>query len=236
MNFGFVINNEAGLLTALIGGIFALIVAKITISATFKQIKKQFEHKIIYEGLKDFQSKLYLFSSGLGDLSVEVLNLKYFLKSQNNPFVNKGDLSKYRFDTWKKFSDVHIAMQKTYVDYLVSFETHEILFLGLRKMQSLFVEEMKTKLEQKFMDFSDSIFPEMSGRQSSLTQRQQEKEIDLFYERVSNLQVYLQDIRVELQNETLGKILGKTVERRKPVIKDKSLKVLTKKGWLSKKV
>lgn len=231
MNLSFVINNEAGLLTALIGGVFALIVAKLTIGATFKQIKKQFEHKVIYEGMKDFQSKLFSFSSELCSLSVEVLNLKYFLKSQYSPLVNKGNLNQYRFDAWKKFSDTHQNIQKAYVDYSVSFETHEVLFLGLKKMQTIFAKEMRNKIEDKFMDFTDLIFPEMAGKKNILSQVELERKIDLFFSNISDLQVYLQDMRVELQNETLGKILGRKVPQRRPV---KEYKVLTKKGWLRK--
>lgn len=220
--------NEAELYTAIISGIFTLIIACIGIKAAFKQIRKQFEHKVIYEGVKDFQAKLYAFSSKLASLWTEVINLKYFLKSQQSLWINKGNLEQYRFNEWKKFSDTHIEMQKAYVDYLVSFETHEILFLGLKKMQTLFSQEMKKKLEDKFMDFSNEIFPEMAGEQNSLTQSEREEKIDSFSEDISDLQVYLQDIRMELQNETMGKILNKQVEKRKPI---KKYKVLTRKGW-----
>lgn len=224
--------NTVAIICAVIGGLFTLFAAYVGVRAAFKQIKKQFEHKVIHTAWKELQENLFKFNSALSDYSVLILGMKYYLKSQNNPLVSGGDIHKYRNERYQEFFESHMVVQRAYVDFLISFENHEIIFLDIRKMKELFTKEMREKVEDKFMDFSSAIFPDSVGKTQTYSQTELENMIDLHYSATVDISSYLWDIRIELQNETLGKILGKSVPKREP---DEKMKILTKKGWKTQK-
>lgn len=215
-------------IATLIGAAATLIAASVAVFIAFKQLKKQFEHKVIYEGWIDFQEKLFTFSSALSEYNAKVLWLPYVLSSQNNPLVNGGNNKKYRQDKANELNDTYATLQKAYIEFLRSFETHEIVFLSLLKMKSKFQSEYRQKLDvEADLAFEEKIFPEMFGSTNTYTQSEVSDAIKEYANNITEITIYLDDFRKELQNVTVGKILGKRMKRRRP---NPGLKVLTANG------
>lgn len=223
--------NVLSALTTLLSGSFALFVAYFGVKAAFKQLQRQFEHKIIYEGWFDFQKKLFEFASALGDYDSDVLNLNYFLTSQDNPLVNKGNIQQHRTERWSQITNSYQTMQKAYVDYLRSFESHEVIFSGLQKMKSLFCAEMREKLMDNQMAFFADIFPEMYGAKQKKSIQELKKIVNKHWMAATEVGAYLDDFRIELQNETIGMVINKKAPRRKPP--NNGIRILTRKGFIT---
>ena len=103
--------NQAQLLSSLVGVFVALIVAAIGGFLALRQLSVQFKYKVMYEGWKDLQEKLFGFQEALSDYDSFILQLNYFIDSQDNALVNGGNKSTYRFNKWKEFSDLYVVLQ-----------------------------------------------------------------------------------------------------------------------------
>ena len=224
--------NEVQLIVAVIGASSTILAACIAVAIAFKQISRQFEHKVVYEGWQDLQEKLFNFSTALSNYDTTILGLAYFISSQDNPLVNGNNKNEYRRKKWEELSNLYSELLKTYVELLRSFENHEVIFLSLRKMKSNFVKEFRTRTENDTFDFIAKIFPEMFGTQVVTPDDELRKLIHSHWRELTEISAFLDDFRVELQNETAGKILNKKVPRRTP---PGNYKVLTKKGFIGKK-
>lgn len=225
-------SNLVSLLSTTITSVITIITAILAIYVAFKQISKQFEHKIIYEGWKDFQSKLYDFSHAFSKYCSKVQWYKYSVDNENNPLVNGGNLRQYRQNKWQEITDAFMDLQHQNVIFLQSFEIHEVIFLSLVKMKNIFNKECREKIMDKHNDFMDKIFPEMSGLRMSLTKEQQKQLIDDYWYQITEVSIFLEDFRTEIQNVTVGRVLGKKIPRRKPNIGNR---ILTKNGFIIQK-
>jgi len=218
---------------ALIGVLGTVIAAFIAVLTATSQIKKQFEHKVIYEGWKDFQEKLFLFSSALTNYSTKIGWLKYYIETQDNNLVNKGNKTQYRHDKWVEVINSFNELNDAYVKLLQSFETHEVIFLSLLKMKNLFQEEMRKNITKDYDNkFFEHVFPEIYGASKTISESKILKEIDKYNTEISLIYGYLEDFRNELQNITVGKILDREIPKRKP---DPGYKILTKNGFYIQK-
>lgn len=222
--------NEVQLLAAVITGVITLIAAFMAVRTAFKQITKQFENQVIYEGWKDFQSKLFNFSTALSNYDTTIQWLTYFIKSQNNSLVNGNNLSKHRQDKWNDVINSYAELQKAYIEFLRSYETHEIIFISLKKMHHEFIEEYRKRVDDKHMGLLEKIFPEMYGTTNNLTEKQFAKAINDYWNQSSEIGAFLDDFRRELQNVTVGKVLNKKVSKRIP--HEEKYKILTVKGFV----
>jgi hypothetical protein len=226
--------NQISVLAAVLGSVGTVISAILALlfglPLALRPIREQFQHKVIYEGWKDFQSKLFEFSSTISDYIGKVQSLGYFLDSQENPIVNGGNKAGYRLNKWRELMDSYQNLKHANVKFLRSFETHEVIFKPLRKMKLVFQHEIRTKLDNIFSDFYVEMFPEMYGNNSRFTSEELKQKITRHWEDMIDIGVYLDDMRVELQNETIGKVLGKKVIRREP---DKGRLILTRKGFVT---
>lgn len=222
--------NELQLLGVCITGITTLLAAFIAVRTAFKQITKQFENKVIYEGWRDFQGKLFSFSTALSNYAAKIQWLIYFIKSQNNPLVNGKNLSKHREDNWNEVINSYAELQKAYIEFLRSFETHEIIFISLKKMYYDFIQLFRKIVDDKHMELLEMIFPEMYGATNILTEKQLSKAIDDYWFQVCEISAFLDDFRRELQNVTVGKVLNKKVSNRIP--SEGQYKILTNKGFV----
>lgn len=225
--------NEVQLLAAIITGVITLITAFIAVKTAFKQITKQFENQVINEGWKDFQSKLFNFSTALSNYDATIQWLTYFIKNQYNPLVNGNNLSKHRQEKWNDVINSYADLQKAYIEFLRSYETHEIIFISLKKMHYEFIEEYKKRVDGKHMGLLEKIFPEMYGTTNNLTEKQLVKIINDYWNQSSEISAFLDDFRRELQNVTVGKVLNKKVPKRIPY--EEKYTILTVKGFVSHK-
>lgn len=223
--------NDVSLLGTTIGAIITLLAAYIAVKTAFEQISRQFEQKIVYEGWKEFQKNLFNFSNALIDYSTTVQWLTYFVGSQDNPIVNGGNKPQYRQDKWQEITNSYNNLQKAYFGFLRSFENHEVIFFPLQTMKKVFVEEYRNKIENHNQKFVELLFPEMYGQTKSLSVDEEKNEINKYSDNMFEMSAFLDDCRVELQNETVGKILHKKVPRRDPP--DKKYKVLTVNGLIT---
>jgi hypothetical protein len=221
--------NEVSLLSTSIGAVITLIAAYIAVKTAFKQISRQFEHKVIYEGWKDLQEKLFDFSNALTNYDSAILWLKYFVSSQDNSLVNGRNKPKYRQDKWQEIINMFSNLQKAYVSFLRSFENHEIIFLPLLKMKKTFIKEYRERVDDRNQKLMEQLFPEMYGISSNLKTDEAKKIIDDYWSKTTEISAFLDDFRIELQNITVGKILNKKVPRRVPP--DKKYKILTTDGF-----
>lgn len=222
--------NEVDIMVAVIGGMTAVIAAFVGVWVAFDQIKKQFEHKVIHAAWQDFQEKLFEFSSSLTEFGSKVSWLTYFIENQNNPLVNGGDLVRHRTHKWNELNDSHQKLMQSFVRLLQSFETHEVVFLSLKKMKRVFNEECEVISVEKYMDFTEAIFPEFYGQSQTKTLIEMQEHITSLWKKTIDISTYLDDFRRELQNETVGKILKRRLEKRQPT---ESCKILTKRGFLA---
>lgn len=227
----FLDSNTLNIVIVLLGGSFTLLAAGFGINSAFKQIQKQFEHKMIYEGWSDFQKKLFDFSSLLSKYTSDVMSLTYFLNTQNNFIVNKGNKEKHRVDQWNRIEDSFLRMNDAYVDFLSSYENHEVIFLRLGKMKTFFYETMENRLEKGHISFMESLFPEMYGSSLNESVDRQKELINTEWQSAMEISCYLDDFRIELQNETIGAVLNKKVPHRHPL--NEGIKVLTRKGFIN---
>lgn len=208
-------NNQLGIILGLSGSVIIIIAASIGVWATLRQLRKQFEHKIIYEGWNDLQSKIFTFSSTLINFSSLVMDLPYSIRNQNNELINKGSSETFRFELWQKVTNSHLELQRAYVDFLQAFESHEVIFLELRKMKTVFNQEVNNALQANYLNFSEVVFPEMHGLQNKQPLDANEETIDKYWKELVGISAYLIDYRVELQNSTIGKLLNKHIPRRR---------------------
>ncbi|MEK7451106.1 MAG: hypothetical protein AAB662_04180 [Patescibacteria group bacterium] len=225
--------NEVALLSTSIGAIITLIAAYIAVRTAFKQIARQFEHKIVYEGWQDLQQKLFDFSNALTDYDSVVQWLTYFVTSQDNLLVNGGNKAKHRQEKWQQLIDTYSNLQKAYIAFLRSFENHEVILLPLSKMKKAFIEEYRKRIDDRNQKFMELLFPEMYGQSNNPSPDDAKKEINDYWYQMSEISAFLDDCRVELQNVTVGKVLHKKVPRREPP--DKKYKILTTDGFLTEK-
>lgn len=224
--------NDVQIWIAIIQTVGTIIAAFLATIIVFIQLRKQFENKVIYDGWKDFQKKLFKFSSAFTDFSTRIQWLNYVIDSQDNLLVNKGNKAQYRTDKWQELSNSHIKFQKANTAFLRSFETHEMVFLELRKMKSLFQYEVRLKVNDPYVNFEEIIFPEMYGTKSNIQDKEIKDRINQFSEDVVNTGVLLEDFRTELQNVSIGKVLNRTIPKREP---DKGYRILTKSGFITQK-
>jgi hypothetical protein len=223
-------SNEAQLLGVIIGTLTTVFVAYFGIKAAFSQITKQFENKVIYEGWNNFQDKIFGFSTSFTDYSSSIQWLTYFIKSQNNPLVNAGDLSKYRSNKWNEINKEYENLTQGYIKFLQSYETHEIIFLSLKNMYTEFIKEWRKRIENNHMKLIEEIFPEFYGKEQTFNDNELTKKINNYWYKTTEMSAFLDDFRRELQNVTLGKILSKSIPRRTPP--EEKYKILTTKGFV----
>lgn len=223
-------SNEVEILCAIFTAVITLIAAFIAVRTAFKQITKQFENKVIFEGWTDFQDKLFSFSKSLSNYDTKIQWLTYFIKSQNNPLVNGGNLVKHRYDKWDEVIGEYAELQKAYVDFLRSYETHEIIFISLKKMHHEFIKEFRKRVDDKHMKLLEKIFPEMYGLTNTLSEKQLIKAVNDYWTESSEFSAFLDDFRRELQNVTVGKILNRNVPKRLP--HEDKYKILTVNGFV----
>lgn len=221
--------NLVQVIAALLQVLATIVAALIALKVAFSQIHKQFEHKIIYEGWKDLQGKLFLFLECASEYDSAIMTLKYILQTQDNNLVNGGNKPKYRQEKWHEFSSSYMRMLNAYTKLLVSFETHEIIFLPLLNMKACFQDEFRKKIIDTHMDFEKSVFPEIYGLSDKYSETELKNIIQKRWRITSEMTAFIDDFRRELQNTTLGKILKEEVPMRKP---KKGLKILTRKGFV----
>ncbi len=222
--------NTVQLVSALISAVSTITAALIAVTIAFSQLKKQFEHKVIYEAWSDLQQKLHGFASELTEFSVKIQSLLYLRNNQGNQFLNGGNKGKYRQDRWQELTTSHDKMLQAYVLFLRSYETNEIIFLNISHAKRKFQSEFQKSTDvTSFNNFSEKIFPEIYGRNEFLSDEEMGRLVNQYWEETINLSIYLsEDLRRLLQNETIGKILNKKVECRKP---DRGHKILLKEGF-----
>lgn len=221
-------SNEVQLIGIVIGAITTILTASVAVWIAFRQLKKQFEHKIIYEGWSDFQTKLFAFSNAITDFSSTIQWLQYFVTSQDNPLVNGGNKNKYRLDKWNEIVNSYSILQKCYIEFLRSFETHEVIFTPLSRMMKTFQEQNREKVDDTNVKFIEKVFPEMYGSKKTYSEKELKDIINKYWQDMTDVQIYLDDFRIELQNLTVGKVLNKKVAGRKKLSKEH--KKLTRSG------
>jgi hypothetical protein len=219
-------NNEIDMLGGIIGAGMTGVAAVIGVWVAFKQLRKQFEQKVIYEAWTDFQKHLFSFSFALSDFDTKVLWLKYSVQNKNNRLVNGGDLERFWNEKQQEIFGSYQELMHASVLLLQSFETHEVIFLSLRHMKDIFNQQCQSLIFEKYQDFQQVIFPIMSGMESFSVDDQLHF-IDEYWKGMTIVSGYLDDFRVELQNETIGKILNRSVPHRIPT---QPMTILTKRG------
>jgi hypothetical protein len=146
--------------------------------------------------------------------------------------VNGGDKIKHRQEKWQELVDSYSNLQKAYVGFLRSYETHEVIFLPLRKMKLAFTMEYRERVDDRNHEFMQNIFPEMYGLTHNLITEEAKSEIADYGYKMTEISAFLDDFRIELQNNTIGKILNKKVPKREA---DPGCKILTNGGYIIKK-
>jgi hypothetical protein len=228
-NIALLNQNQAQVVNTLIGASVTLIVALIGIRVAFRQIKKQFEQRIIYEGWKDLQEKLFALQNAHISYDTGIQLLNYFVNSQHNPLVNGNNIDRYRQNKWNEIEGLFQNVMKAYVSFLRSFENHEFIFLKLKKMEKEFQKEYSKRVTEGHMPFMEKLFPEMYGEQNNLSLIEAKNKINSYWEQLAEISAFLDDFRIELQNETVGKILNKKVSKRVP---KGDYNILTTKGFI----
>jgi len=226
--------KEIALLGAILGAITTLLAAYIAVKTAFRQISKQFEHKVIYEGWKDLQERLFDFSKALTNFDSTILWLTSFIDSQDNALVNGGNKQQYRYKKWEELTKLYGELQLAYIAFLKSFESHEVILLQLLKMRKEFIGEYRKRIEDPNQEFMSNLFPEMYRQTTIITADKAKHDINEYWYKMSEISAFLDDFRIELQNETAGKILNKKVAKRSP--SDKKYKILTKNGLIEARV
>lgn len=222
-------NNEVALLGSLISSVATIVAAVGAVWLAFSQLRKQLEHKIIYEAWTDLQKKLYYLSQKLIDYDTKIQGIPYYLKTMTDNLVNGGNLHKYQLDKWNEFEDTLQSLQKAYIEYLISFESYEVILLPLNKMKETFSETFRTRIIDRHMEIAEKVFPQMYGIATGQSQVMSDKEINDYWYLITELSAFIDDFRKELQNVTLGKILKKNVIRREPEIE---CDILTRTGFI----
>lgn len=222
--------NEISILGTTIGSLGTIIAASLGVWVAFSQIKKQFEHKVIHDAWVDFQKHLFDYSNCQSDLDTKIQWLTYFVKNYSNPLVNKGNANEYRTETWNNVSNAFQALLQSFALMLRSFETHEVVFLRLTKMKKEFYREFNIVVFDKYLSFIKSVFPEFYGKKSTLTTDELVTLINDYWYELSKVSGYLNDFRIALQNETVGRILNKRIPTRNPTVKSK---ILTMDGFIN---
>jgi hypothetical protein len=225
--------NEAQLLGAAIAAVTTLVAAFIAVRTAFRQIAKQFENKVIYEGWTDFQDKLFGFSTALTNYSTTIQWLPYFFKGPWNPLANVDTSRKDRLDKWNQVIGEYAELQKAYIKFLISYDTHEIIFISLKSMHHEFIAEYRRRVDDKQRSLMEKIFPEMYGNKNNLSEKELNKIINDYWMDTAEISAFLDDFRRELQNVTVGRILNKTIPKRVPP--EDKYKILTTKGFVSHK-
>lgn len=220
--------NEATLVAALIGLIGTLAAATIAVRVAFNQLAKQLEHRSIYEGWRDLQSRLFEFSSALREYRMKVLLLLFMIHNRSNPLLNHGNEDQFVTDAWHGLSNAHLNASQAYTEFLRSYESNEILFQHLAKMKRKFQAEYRRLIGDVAIDFEGNIFPEIRGQRNTLSDNEKTELINKFANDIAAIETYVnEDFRIELQNSTVGLVFKKTIPYRKP---NPGFKILTRKG------
>lgn len=220
--------NQIAIIQTIVTVIFTLLTTVFGVLVAFKQIRKQFEHKVIYEGWKEFQERIFGLSREFSNYSSKVQWLNYFIETQDNFLVNSGNRTNYRTEKWQEIIVAHQKFREANVEFLRSFETHEIVFLELRNMKGIFQGEVRKKVNDPAIHFFEKIFPEMYGLQNNYAITKTKDIINQYWQDIVDTGVLLDDFRTELQNVSIGKVLQRKIPKRQP---DKGLNILTKNGF-----
>lgn len=211
-------NNQIEVISALIHSLFALMTILLGAAFAFEQLRIQFKHKIVYEGWKDFQSKIFSFSNDFSTYIVKILGLRYgYTDSLKNTLGI--DIGKYKFEKWQDIQKSFHDLELSYIAFLSSFEANEFIFISLINMKSIFISEYKEKVEQSHNTLMEIVFPEVHGQHKGIEDNLDDVNAAILkhYDDAGMVSIYLDDFRVALQNHTIGKVIDVKVKNRKPV-------------------
>lgn len=220
--------NEVQLIGAIIGSLTTVLVAYVAVKSAFKQIAKQFEYKVIHAGWSEFQKELFNFSKAFSSYQSVVSLLQYYTEVQDQPYADRH----WRQERLNELAISYNHLQEANIAFLRSFETHEVIFLPLAKMKSTFQKEYRTKVADVQQGFIEKLFPDIYELKELPDKKETKKLIKGYLNDLFSTSVLLEDFRIELQNITVGKILGKTMPLREP---EKGFKILTRNGYIVKK-
>jgi|LGOV01.1.fsa_nt_gb glutamate synthase domain-containing protein 2 len=186
--------------------------------------------------LETVKEVLYEMKS-VGDKLVSVHQIRdYLLESFNNQLIKLEDgqninLSIQSFfeytqkdirENFDEFQKSWFAFSETFISFILSFESKEIIlsrFIGIK--EALVEEEKKTRLlYNKIFDiYNSSILTKVT-----YSERIDEEEIELiksmnnevFIDKRTDITVILYDLKIELQNEYLSDLFDFSLPRRKP--------------------
>jgi hypothetical protein len=217
--------NQMSLYTSLIGAGGVMLAGGLAARVAFSQLKVQFQHKAIYESWTDLQGKLFAFSKALSVYSGKINGLHSYIKGLDAYFYqNDKNLVNTR---WNEVNNAFLEVQNSFVAFIKAYENNEFMFVRLDKMRSAFREQYDELLFDQHHKLLDKIFPEMFGAKRIIPDEQLIWDINTHWTNTTIVGAYLDDFRKELQNETVGKVVGSKVPSRIPA---DGYTILTRKG------
>ncbi|MDO8512648.1 MAG: hypothetical protein Q7S57_05205 [bacterium] len=222
--------NKPEVFSAIIQVVGALMVSLIGVGVAFRQIQSQFKQKVVYDGWMSLQEKLFDFSHKLVDYNASIQFLPWYLEQRHNRLVNGGNEQEYERKRRDELDEKYIAMHGSFNDFIQSYEDHEVIFLSLRKMKKEFYERFDDRIGVYiFWEIERNIFPQYFGQNSEKNVDEIKQMIKKHTQDTMDLIVWLGDFRIQLQNLTIGKILGQSVPERVP---EEEHEVLRKDGFV----
>jgi hypothetical protein len=215
--------NEVELLIA----IFSLLTLIAGAYLTLRRLKKQFEHRIIYEGWKKMQKQIFSISTCISEHNAKISWLRFSIKHQDNYLVNKGDLKSYRSAIYEDVCETYTKVLQNYTDFLKCFELHEFLFTDLNRAKNAMGDEFD-RLKVVHNKFLEKVFPDQLGlKNNPIKGEGLERQISNYERQLFDITVYMIDLRILIQEETMGSVMRFRLIKRHP---DPDHNILTRQG------
>lgn len=120
----------------------------------------------------------------------------------------------------EKIAQTYRSYHEAYILMLGLYQQHEILFLRLSRFKDALFDENE-QFGSEFSKFHSSLLTIVAQHGSQIPANKKitdniVKSAHSFSERCGDIISYLHDFRIELQNYSLGRIVGKQVPHRKP--------------------
>jgi len=206
----------------IVGWLIAFIIMNRQVKKSYKfNLNAQinlFKQQSKYEAYKSITDSATKFGNSLTDLFG-------FLSSMKTKLVTLNEYEKHEFQPFKwdtvpnELLDVNEKSSESFLNLVFTYENHEIFLMEFKKIldeiKKMYFEEVNEKLNNLYYIWLTSCsmltsIPLQEHRKDS------EDKINFIIDKIFTVQIYLYDLRIELQNEIFGDIFNKKLLRRKP--------------------
>jgi len=180
--------------------------------------KNLFKQEIRYEGYKSIIESATTFGAMLTDFFGFLSGIRTKLKTIDE--FEKHGFEPFKWDTIPgELLDVNEKGSKAFLELVFTYENHEILLLEFKKI----LDEIKKTYFEEVNEEVNNLYSMWLTSCSLLTsiplqehRKDLEEKIDFIITKIFTIQIYLYDLRIELQNEIFGDIFNRKLPKRKP--------------------